>query len=121
MSIYGTIFSVGEWPDGLDEGTSPGVVRTREEQGPWRGSNVYPTDTTGCPASIGLAHIPPWCVPGHEGEEVDGWGDRLRLDVSSERHHDDAVIILDETAARNLATALLAWADGITHHPEEAP
>ena len=33
----------------------------------------------------------------------------------------DAVIILDETAARNLATALLAWADGITHHPEEAP
>ena len=90
-------------------------------------SNHYP-DLTGSherPAIIALAHIAPWCVPGHREDdefryEVGPW---LRLEVVAPEtlsfwtedsdeptvERRDASIILDEQAVRSLRDDLTAW------------
>lgn len=90
-------------------------------------SNHYP-ESTDPPASIGVASIPPWCGPGHDNDTTDERppGPWLRLDVDSPRalswwgadpaHRPTpapvhASVVLDETAARALAAALIEWAD----------
>jgi hypothetical protein len=88
-------------------------------------SNHYPSlDGPEQPAGVMIAHIPSWCVPGHD-EEVD-WpvsGEWLRLEVASWAHEwgsggqvitgeEGATVVLDAEAARNLGKALLEWADG---------
>lgn len=83
-------------------------------------SNHYPTPDVEKPASVGTAHIPSFCVPGHEDESDEDapTGPWLRLHVStwdetSSRPMiaDGATVILDVAAARSLAKDLLDWAD----------
>ena len=100
-------------------------------------SNHYP-DLTGTherPAAVALAHIPQWCVPGHEetGDyaicgpwlrlEVAGWqalnfwakdalGKPLTEDVG-------ATVVLDEEAVRSLRDDLTAWLDRPKARPME--
>lgn len=103
-------------------------------------SNHYPDDTGTheTPASINLAYVAPWCVPGHDQdgdsfsctgcgrqhEDVADVGDRVRLDVDApqalsfwrEDGEDGPVVkpahvsvVLDEEAARQLRDDLDAW------------
>lgn len=97
-------------------------------------SNHHP-DETGeheAPATIGVAHIAPWCVPGHfedcdcGGHDYPECGEWLRLSVDApgalswwtkpgedkpRREPVHADVLLDEQAARALAADLLKWAD----------
>lgn len=57
--------------------------------------------------NVDTAHIPVWCVPGHEGdfdERVAKW---LRMSLSTAGVH--ASVLLDEKAARALIKDLQAW------------
>lgn len=93
-------------------------------------SNHYPTTTGDVEqeASVEIAHIAPWCVPGHRdiGDEWDGtgfvYGDWLRLDIYSQQHdfHSggkptgaplSASVVMDETAVRELRDQLTSWLD----------
>lgn len=98
-------------------------------------SNHYPT-TDGeweQPASVGIAHVAPWCVPGWEGREDDldypQCGPWVRLDVVTHEHTWEdggkptgrdlfAAVVMDEAAARTLAADLLEWADREKVHPQ---
>lgn len=93
-------------------------------------SNHYPT-TDGeyeQPAAVALAHIAPWCVPGHgdpcttcvvshDHPEVGPW---LRMEVASHEHswkdggiptgrEEGATIVMDEDAVRALRDDLTRW------------
>lgn len=70
------------------------------------------------PAAVRLASIPRWCVPGHEDEEdFESTGPWVRVDLEGWRHIDGQStgervfqsVILDEDAARSLASDLLEW------------
>lgn len=131
--------------DGLFEVEIGGGARGRTPvaQRPERGnvlsyaegfSNHYP-DLTGSherPAVIALAHLAPWCVPGHrecddcfhsEEHEAGPW---LRLEVAApetlsfwtkaedggpEVTPEGATVLLDEEAARSLRDDLTTWLD----------
>ena len=94
-------------------------------------SHHYPTTTGRAerPASIELAEIPPWCVPGHreDPDYDDQRGEWLRLEVNTVEHDRNRVpdvlgpewasVVLDEAAARQLAADLLEWADRPKLHP----
>lgn len=89
------------------------------------------------PASIGTAHTPPWCVPGHreafpDYDEHGTVGPWLRLDLHApealnfwrkddngnpavERLH--ASVVLDETAAKALMGDLMDWLMRPKVHP----
>jgi hypothetical protein len=89
-------------------------------------SNHHP-DYGDPPATVTVAHIAPWCVPGHDEREVDEpeCGPWLRLDIDSpnavtwwtkdgEKPTAEPIhgsVVLDEAAARSLAADLLEWAD----------
>lgn len=100
-------------------------------------SNHYPNADDGVelPASLDLAHIAPFCVPGNEGvDEEDGSvGGWLRLSIASpsavtlwktpDKPQPDpryASVILDEAAARALAKDLRRWLKRPKRHPKEA-
>jgi len=117
------------WPEEFD-----GSVRTYADG--W--SNHYPTDDVEKPAAVSLAEIPPWCVPGH-GEASEGRGAddpeysenpgpwlRMSLLTQSRRRDDGhpvipdgATVVINPDAARALAAALTAWADGGHTMPKE--
>lgn len=123
MSIWGSHGDIG-WD--YDENKFDGG-EVRAYANGW--SNHYPSADVEAPASIGLADIPAYCVPGHDqsgenftcsgcGEYHDAYPERgewVRLDIDSlgalswpEPIH--ASVVLDEQAARSLADALIAWA-----------
>lgn len=119
MSIWCSWEAVG-WDDEADEPTPNGSVRSYASG--W--SNHYPTndDTVEMPSTISLAHIAPWCVPGHPDatETAAGeCGDWLRLTVDTWEHNWkaptsiigdlNASVVLDETAARTLRDQLTDW------------
>lgn len=118
MSIWASWLTIGH----DDHESAGGVVLTYASGF----SNHYP-DTTAShelPASVDLAHIPPWCVPGHGDHECDAHvGDWLRLSVHAPRAFDfwgpngqrrnagpvNADVVLDEAAARVLRDQLDEW------------
>jgi len=76
------------------------------------------------PASVDVAHAPPWCVPGHEGtglDESDAVAPWLRLDVykrtvsvwggyeAAVSEPDAHSVCLNEDAARKLRDRLTWW------------
>jgi hypothetical protein len=98
-------------------------------------SNHYP-DLTGeaeRPAVIALAHMPKWCVPGHdETGDYDINGPWLRLEVVAPEtlnfwekgddggptvEEDGASVVLDEEAARSLRDDLTRWLDRPKAYP----
>lgn len=122
----------GDLPDGIP-------VVHHKERGDVRAycdgwSNHYPTHGFDDPvATVSLAHIPVWCVPGRdeESEEVAPW---VRLTVDSAGAltwwTDDpadrpapapvhASVVLDEDAARALRDDLDEWLAQPKAHPKE--
>ena len=86
-------------------------------------SNHYPNLQVEKPAAIDLACIAPHCVPGHEDHDgmdrdVGPW---LRLGLTAARHNfhnpreiigeDEATVVMDEAAVRELVEALTYWLD----------
>lgn len=130
MSIWASYGPIGWEPqseqstDGVHWHTVPGrmergtVVAYRQG---W--SNHYPGQDPG--ATVGVAHIPAWCVPGHKdadgSDECDVVGPWLRLDIDSPDakaygaggvEHSAPVhgsAVLDEAAARSLRDDIDAW------------
>lgn len=106
-----------------DDDRSGGEVRAYAEG--W--SNHYPTLDVEGPASVDLAHIPVYCVPGHNEEAASrqgGVGPWLRLSINSPNARSwwtktidgDPVpapayvtVVLDEAAARALRKQLTKW------------
>lgn len=96
-------------------------------------SNHYPT-TDGKveqPASVGICHIPQWCVPGHrdEPEEYDSVAPWVRLTVVTSGHDhanppdplprpEGHSVVMDEKAARALVKDLNAWLKLRKVHPK---
>jgi len=106
VSIWCSSPAIGQ---AANDAPRPGVVLTYADGF----SNHYP-DMTGShewPASVEIAEIAPWCVPGHEEcDECDEHaGPWLRLSMWALGLN--AAVVLDEAAARELAGDLLAWAD----------
>lgn len=132
MSIWCSGESIGaEYPDSprRTEHHGDGSVRVRSDTGDQRGvvvsyasgwSNHYPEpNNPEAPASVDLATIPVWCVPGHREDEdwetVGPWV-RLTVDGWSRDFHSGAwgpmfceSVVLDEEAARLLRDELDAW------------
>ncbi len=138
MSIWCSTTEIGSPPNAWEGDDLPiaGHVLTYAEGF----SNHYP-DTTGTherPAAVGLAHIAPWCVPGHnqdgEGYTCTGCGAMhdhpdhgpwLRLEVTGDGlsywqktddgkptpRLQDATVVMDREAALALAAALTEWAE----------
>jgi hypothetical protein len=125
----GRTTSASGWPDEFD-----GSVRTYADG--W--SNHYPDDAVEKPAAVSLAEIPPWCVPGHreasegrgadDAEYSENPGPWLRMGLLTQsRRRDDggpaipdgSTVVMNPDAARQLGTALLAWADGGHTQPKE--
>ena len=97
MSIYSTRFGVGD-----EEATAPGVVLLR-----WpSGRNDWPIEPDNYPSGyIDGAHIPVWCVPGHEDDETsNAVGPWYRLGIDSGEE-----VLLDEAAVAALRDDLTAW------------
>lgn len=114
------------WPtigfDGWDDEPQPRGGQVRSYATGW--SNHYPTTDDGVeqPASVDLAHIAPWCVPGWSDDELSldlevGPWLRLSLDscetttkepveVVSDVH---ASVVMDEAAVVALRDALTEW------------
>lgn len=126
MSIWASHVEIGADSFG-DE--PDGTVLTFAEG--W--SNHYPGGDVERPASIGLATVPPWCVPGHRDdyEDDDQPGPWLRLHLltrpsgprstgaEGKRIVDGATVLLSPDAARALAAELVKWADLDHTMPEE--
>ncbi len=120
MSIWCSYENIG-WDEYSDDPTRPNGGEVRSYASGW--SNHYPT-TDGQveqPASIGLATVPPWCVPGQD-EDMDDWdrtGPWIRLHVLSQEHEAGvatgersySAVVLDVDAARTLGQQLLDWAN----------
>lgn len=133
MSIWCSWPNVGH-EEHAEEPLRGGEVRTFAD-----GFSNHHPDLTGeneLPAAVGLCHIAPWCVPGHDEDcarcktshdhpEVGEW---VRLTVSAEdtlswwganedgerpRHvgPQSMSVVMDEAAARQLAADLLEWAN----------
>lgn len=124
MSIWCSFDVCGADEDGDGDGTVISYIRG------W--SNHYPEHNlphhgieNEVPASVGIAWIPPWCVPGHEDsdlDESDALAPWLRLDLSM---HDVSIwpntklieemalhsVILNEGAVRKLRDHLTDWLD----------
>lgn len=136
MSIWCSWPDVGHDPH-PDEPIRGGEVRTYAQGF----SNHYP-DTNGThelPASVGIASIPPWCVPGREDlgeDESDAIAPWLRLGLYAEdsltwwpsepggtKPRSDgpicAEVVIDEAAVRQLCDDLTAWLDRPKAHPIE--
>lgn len=99
MSIYSTRTII-------DSRTLAGLVSDMGGQvRTYQGSHVYqPGDHIG--PGIDTAHVPEWCVPGHEDADPDqiAVGEWLRLSVG------ELSVLIDADAARELGEDLLAWA-----------
>ncbi|MGC4151514.1 MAG: hypothetical protein QM628_00350 [Propionicimonas sp.] len=89
-------------------------------------SNHYPDGTAERPASVDLASIPSWCVPGHSDELTDDYGRWLRLGIDSPlavtywRKTEDGqpqpdphwvAVVMDAEAVRALRDQLTEWLD----------
>ena len=105
MSIYCSRITVGRDP-WESPSTQKGKVFTHPQ------NNLRLLDLPVWPeGSIHLAHIPAWCVPGHETEEenYDEIAPWLRLSVDAGGGYLD--VVLNEDAARALAADLVEWAN----------
>ena len=123
MSIWVSHEIVGHdvYPDGHE--IRGGQVRSYCEG--W--SNHYPTTDVEGEASIDLASIPVWCVPGHHDEFSDDRGPWLRLGIHTEPGTweterssgplSDRVVVMDEDAVRCLVDDLTAWLNTPKAHP----
>lgn len=124
MSIWCSQETIGE--DELD--TPNGHVRAYAAG--W--SNHYPSEDVEAPATLNLATIPTWCVPGHSEEYYEVIGPWLRLDLDSPNAltwwRKDAEgnpvpepvhgsVVLDEVAVRQLRDQLTDWLDADKVHP----
>lgn len=80
---------------------------------PYIASHLQPEpDDSRATAWIATAHVPGFCVPGHDDQPDDyPAGEWLRLSVDSVHQGQAATVLLDSDAARALAHDLLAWAD----------
>lgn len=121
MSIWVSHPVIGwdDYPDPDEPNPRGGEVRSYATG--W--SNHYPTRNGHVeqPASIHLASIPAWCVPGHQDSTSDEeQGEWLRIDIESWAHDwhsggkvvtgpDSAAVVLDEAAARQLVADLTSW------------
>lgn len=121
MSIWSSWRDIG-W-DGLRKKPKMRHGEVRSYAAGW--SNHYPT-TDGAveqPASVGIASVPVWCVPGHAEEMTDELGPWLRLDVDGWEGHgpgtkrQHCAVVLDEKAARALARDLRRWLKAPKAHP----
>ena len=86
-------------------------------------SNHYPTTDGDAerPASIDTAHVPDFCVPGHQDDNGNLVGPWLRLTIWTQQHNwhapstvagpKDASVVMDEDAVRALVADLTAWLD----------
>lgn len=121
MSIWASWESIGTW---LTDKRQRGDVRSYALG--W--SNHYPNRRVERPASVGIAHIPSWCVPGHDDEGDDAVGPWLRLGLTSWLHdwHNPRArpterasldVVLDEEAVRSLRDDLTDWLDRPKVHP----
>lgn len=103
-------------------------------------SNHYPDHTGEAerPAVLALAHIAPWCVPGHgvDDADYDAVGPWLRLEVAAPEslnfwqkdeegrplvEKESATVVLDEEAVRSLRDDLTAWLERPKAQPPTAP
>ena len=145
MSILGSREDIG-WEEGGSELGADG--EWREVPGQWGEngrvlsycdgwSNHYPNEDSGVelPATICLAEIPSWCVPGHRDSEDHGvLGPWVRLDVDSPRavtvwspgsihqpqpNPQHVSVILDEQAAKALRDQIDEWLDARKVFPRE--
>lgn len=117
MSIFASYPDIGSRED--DDSTDGTVLA-------YEGSHRYP-GAADRHATVGLASIPAWCVPGHDEPEdyvdYDCVGPWVRLDVTTPNPHGDLrttnaqTVLLSETAARALAAQLVQWADQPKVHP----
>lgn len=121
MSIWASLQGVGEFYNEDDPQRPPGVVASFATG--W--SNHYPDPDNGPEkvASVGLALVPSWCVPGHRDTELyDHVGPWLRLGVCSHEHdfheggkptgnEEQADVVMDEDAVRSLVEQLTSWLD----------
>ena len=115
MSIW-----CSRWPViGEDDDEHPDRTVLAYREG-W--SNHYPDPDTDEPAAVDTAHIPPWCVPGHDTaeDETDAYGEWLRLSISMRETHgcaDCRSVYMHEAAVRKLRDDLDAW----LNHPKARP
>lgn len=126
MSIWCSWEDIGfeDWPDAPKR---PNGGQVRSYATGW--SNHYPTkdDTVERKASVHLASMPVWCVPGHEEKYDERYGPWLRLGLESWEHdyskpesvkgRQDATVVMDEKAVRALVEQLQRWLD----HPKAKP
>jgi len=110
MSIWCSQPAIG-FDDWFKRARKPHGGHVRSYATGW--SNHYPTTNGKVErrASIDLATIAPWCVPGNEHN----WDDRatgpwLRLSVNSD-------VVMDEGAVRELVSQLTEWLDRPKVHP----
>lgn len=129
MSIWCSLPTIGhdDWPDDDDEPT--GEVRSYANGF----SNHYPTTdgTVEREASIDLAYLPPYCVPGRRDDPWadNGTGPWLRLGVTSWEHdwyhptsvkqRESADVVLDVAAVQVLADQLNEWLDRTKVYPTD--
>lgn len=131
MSIWCTWEHIGTDPRAWRDADTDEAIPKHAERGNVLSyaagfSNHYP-DLTGeheRPATVAIASIPVWCVPGHDEENDDELGPWLRLEVAAPEtlNHwvkdvdgkpqiepEGASVVLDEEAARSLRDDLSAW------------
>lgn len=114
MSIYATTLSVGDQDD-----EDPGVVVIRNTSDlRLGGRNDHPDPNTWPRGSISGAHIPSWCVPGHDAEKPFAVAAWYRLSIDHGHTFIDAV--LDEHAVRALRDHLSAWLEEEKVYPRKA-
>src|SRR5690349_13220183 len=99
MSIYATTIILGD----EDDDEPPGVVLVREN-----GTNHYPNPEQNRRGSIDGAHIPAWCVHGHEDDfnytALGGW---YRLSFVTPDSYGQ--MLLDVDAVTALRDDLTRW------------
>lgn len=129
MSIWCSWPTIGWDDEGADvngmviEGDEVRSPRPHWEGGEVRSytaSHLYPDDSQQ-PASVDLAHIPPWCVPGWrdtELDETDALAPWLRLSVDAPS--ESATVVMDEAAVRELHRQLGEWLEAAKVEPREA-
>lgn len=132
MSIWCSHEGIG-FDDSFRRARKPAGGQVRSYATGW--SNHYPTTSGKVErrASLDLASIAPWCVPGHEELAEIGNGDDyacgpwLRLSIDSSEHdyknpanvlgpaHAD--VVMDEAAVRELVRQLNVWLTRPKVHP----
>ena len=133
MSIWCSQEAIG-FDDAWRRAQKPHGGQVRSYASGW--SNHYPTTDGKVErrACIDLATIAPWCVPGHddiEGFEGMACGPWLRLCLNSSDHDyhnprsilgpENASVVMDEAAVREMVAQLTEWLNRPKVHPPQEP